>query len=96
MKPRHAAALALVVLGALSACSPIEHHTDKRAAMARMTFSPEKCEQVGEVYERCGGEHALPDANSGVAESGMTNDTSLIRGICQQGFHYETGGCQKD
>jgi len=53
MNPRHAAALAtiaLAVASTIAACTPIEHHTDKQAAMARMTFSPEKCEQVGAVY----------------------------------------------
>jgi len=68
MKPRHATALgtiALVALGALVACTPIEHHTDKQAAMARMTFSPEKCEQVGETYFKCSGEHTLPGASAG-------------------------------
>lgn len=95
MQLRHAAALALV-LGTLAACSPVEHHTDKQAAMARMTFSPEKCEQVGEAYGQCGGEHSLPGSSAGLTESGMTNDTMLLRGQCPQGFHYETGGCQKN
>jgi hypothetical protein len=95
-KPRRAAALALVVLGTLSACSPVEHRTDKQAAMAQMTFSPEKCETVGAVYYTCNSEHSLPSAND-VTESGKTTDTRLIRGICPQGFHYEAvNGCQKD
>jgi len=89
----YSAALPLVVLATLSACSPVEHHTDQQAAMARMTFSPEKCEEVGEVYYKCSGEHALPGA-SGSAKN--DNDASLLRGFCQQGFHYESGGCQKD
>ncbi len=71
MRPRHGAArgtIALVVVGALAACTPIEHHTDKQAAMARMTFSREKCEQIGAVYYRCSGEHTLPGASAGGAE----------------------------
>jgi hypothetical protein len=88
MKP---AALALMALGALSACSLVERHTDKQAAMASMTFSPEKCEPVGPMLSYCGGDRALPS----VTESGNTNDAQVVRGICQQGFHYETGGCQK-
>ncbi len=96
MKLRYAAALALV-LGALSACSPVVNHTDKQAAMARMTFSPEECEQAGAVYEECSGEHATPDARLGVTESGKTNDTELIRGVCSQDSHYEAGkGCQRN
>jgi len=68
MNPRHAAALgtiALAVASTIAACTPIEHHTDKQAAMARMTFSPEKCEQVGAVYYQCSGEHTLPGASEG-------------------------------
>ena len=66
--------------------------------MAQMTFSPEKCEQVGAVYYSCGSEHALPDASS---DSGKTNDARLIRGVCEPGYHYEAGDvtgevCQKD
>jgi hypothetical protein len=95
MKSRHAAALALLVLGTLSACSPVEHHTDKQAAMANITYTPEKCENEGNVYD-CSSEHALPGANVGIPASGTSSDVTLLRGICQQGFHYETGGCQKD
>jgi hypothetical protein len=47
MKPGHTAALALLVLGTLSAYSPVEHHTDKQAAMASITYTPEKCEYEG-------------------------------------------------
>jgi hypothetical protein len=96
MKFHHAAALGTIAL-VMAACTPVENHTDNQAAMARMTFSPEKCETVGAVYSMCGGEHALPDASAGIAESGKTNDTRLYRGFCAQGFHYEMGnGCQKD
>jgi len=95
MKPRHSAALALLVLGSLSACSPVEHHTDQQAAMAQMTYSPEKCESTG-VLLYCNSEHSPPNASAGMISSGTTTDTRLMRGICYQGFHYETGGCQKD
>jgi hypothetical protein len=94
MKPRHTAAVALVLL-TLSACSPVEHHTDQQAAMAGINYNPSKCEFAGSIYD-CTGEHALPDANAGVTQSGLSSDTRVLRGICQQGFHYETGGCQKD
>jgi hypothetical protein len=57
MKPRHAAALALVMLGTLTACSPVEHTTDKQAAMAHMNFSPERqCEQITAFAVSCPGE----------------------------------------
>jgi hypothetical protein len=87
----------LFVLTMLSACSSGENHTDKQAAMARMTYSPEKCEQVGAVYYTCSGDHSLPDADAGMIDSGKSNDTRLIRTGCPDGFHYEEGnGCQKD
>jgi hypothetical protein len=95
MKPRHAAALALMILGTLPACSPVAHHTDQQAAMANITYSPEKCLAEGNLYD-CSSQHALPDANMGIPQSGTSSDVRLLRGICQQGFHYEMGGCQKD
>lgn len=95
MKIRHVAALTVVVLGTISACSPVEHHTDPQEAMGQMTYSPEKCEYTGVLYY-CNGEHALPNASAGMISSGTTTDTRLMRGICLQGFHYEKGGCQKD
>jgi hypothetical protein len=95
MKSRRAAALALLVLGTLSACSPVERHTDQQAAMTNITYTPEKCEYEGNIYN-CTSEHALPGANAGIPRSGTSSDVRLLRGICQQGFHYETGGCQKD
>src|SRR5689334_12499068 len=78
----------------LGACSSEEHHTDKQAAMGRMTFNPEKCESVGAVYYTCNGEHSLPDANQGMDASGETNDTQLIRGACPPGTQYESGACR--
>jgi hypothetical protein len=63
--------------------------------MANINYNPAKCEFAGAVYN-CAGEHALPDANAGVPESGTSSDVRLLRGVCQQGFRYETGGCQKD
>jgi hypothetical protein len=95
MKIRQTAALALVMLVTIPACSPVEHHTDQQAAMGQMTYSPEKCEFTGVLYY-CNGEHALPGASAGMISSGTTTDTRLMRGICMQGFHYETGGCEKD
>ena len=94
MKLRHAAALAFLMLGTLSACSPVEHHTDQQAAMANITYTPEKCFFTGTYYD-CGSDHALPGADR-IPPSGTSNDVTLIRGICQQDFHYEKGGCQKD
>ena len=98
MTPPHAAIVAASLLAvAIAACSQSAQPTDKQAAMARMTFSPEKCEQVGAVYYTCNGDHSLPDASAGMTGSGKTNDTVLLRGGCPQGFHYETGnGCQQD
>ena len=87
----------LFILSMLSSCSSGDNHTDKQAAMARMTYSPEKCEQVGAVYYTCSGDHSLPDADAGMIDSGKSNDTRLIRTGCPSGFHYEEGnGCQRD
>ena len=94
MKLRHRAALEFLMLGMLSACSPVEHHTDQQAAMANITYTPEKCFFTGTYYD-CGSEHGLPGADR-IPASGTSSDVTLIRGICEQGFHYETGGCQKD
>lgn len=95
MKLRHAAALALVITRCLSGCTPAENHTDKQAAMAHMTFSPEKCEPVGAVYRECGGDTTLPGVDAEMV--GKSNDAQLLRGVCPKGFHYGTGnGCQKD
>ena len=69
MNLRHAAALGFLMLGSLPACSPVEHHTDQQAAMAQMTFSPEKCESTG-VLRYCNSEHSLPDASAGIDQLG--------------------------
>jgi hypothetical protein len=78
----------------LCGCSSQENHTDKQAAMARMTFSPEKCETVGAVYYTCGGDHSLPGADQGMEASGQTNDTRMLRGACPAGTQYENGACR--
>ncbi len=66
--------------------------------MARMTYSPEKCESLGPNIGVCNGEHTLPDASAGMKESGKTNDTTLVRGICPEKTHYESssGACEED
>jgi hypothetical protein len=86
--------VALMLSVMLGACSSEEHHTDKQAAMARMTFSPEKCETVGAVYYTCGGDHSLPGADQGMEASSQTNDTRMIRGVCPSGTQYENGACR--
>ncbi|MDO8585784.1 MAG: hypothetical protein Q7T82_01980 [Armatimonadota bacterium] len=63
--------------------------------MARMTFSPEKCEQQGASIYQCGTANSLPNSEEGMADSSKTNDSQAIRGICPAGSKYANGQCQE-
>jgi hypothetical protein len=68
--------------------------TDARAIMARATFDPTRCEEIGPSVYSCNSEHGDPGQAEGAREAGTTNDTTLIRGTCNDGFHYAQGqGC---
>jgi hypothetical protein len=91
-----------VLLGAVicliaAGCSSTVHHTDKKAAMARLNWTPERCETVGLAYYDCGSTHSLPDAGAGLMGAESSNDARGIRGVCSDGWTYVQGkGCQLD
>jgi predicted lipoprotein len=50
--------LAIILAVALGGCSSETLPTNKQAAMAQMTFSPEKCEEIGATMKQCDGAHS--------------------------------------
>jgi len=85
-------ARALLPVAALlfTACSNQQpHKTNTKAAMARITMDPSKCEQVGASYYTCNSEHADPGQAQAAIEAGKTNDTQMIRGVCPDGYQYD-------
>jgi hypothetical protein len=94
--PRLRFALLLATICVLAiGCSSAAHHTDTKAAMARLNYSPEQCEQIGPSIRNCGGPNSLPGAAEGMAAAASTNDAEAIRGICPAGSTYVQGkGCQ--
>lgn len=87
--------LSVVAALLLMACSSqAAHSTDPKAAMARATFDPTRCEEIGPSVYSCNGEHGDPRQAEGAREAGTTNDAEIIRGTCSDGFHYAQGqGC---
>lgn len=85
------AAAALVI----SCSSQPPPKTDPKALMAGVTFDPGRCEQIGPNVSQCSGEHADPRQEQGLRQAGTTNDAELLRGTCNDGFHYVQGqGCE--
>jgi len=87
-------AAALLVMSCSSQAPP---RTDARAVMARATFDPTRCEEIGPSVYSCNSEHGDPGQALGAREASTTNDTQAIRGTCADGFHYAQGqGCIPD
>jgi hypothetical protein len=62
--------------------------------MARATFDPGRCEQIGPSVYNCNSEHADRSQAEGLRQAGATNDAQAIRGTCADGFKYVQGqGC---
>jgi hypothetical protein len=90
--------LSLVAALLLMSCSgQAPQGTSLRATMARATFDPGRCEQIGPNVYNCHSEHADQRQAEGMHQADSTNDARLIRGQCSDGFKYVQGqGCLPD
>jgi hypothetical protein len=89
LAPLMMALLAWTLVG----CTPAQRTDPPSGATSSAHWSPERCQNEGNMYN-CKPGYGLSGAEGGAEQAYRKNDVLIMRGLCQQGSHYETGrGC---